>query len=170
MTTPTIWLTGLPGAGKTTLAVALRSALQQQGRACCVLDGDEIRSGLSSDLGFGSADRHENVRRVAEIARLLNVSNVIAIVAMVSPLLVDRQRARHIVGAENFREVYVDAPVETCLRRDPKGMYKRARSGEIQNFTGLTAPYEPPHAPELRLQTEMLSLDECLQQALSVVC
>lgn len=166
----TIWLTGLPGAGKTTLALALRSAIQRRGLACCVLDGDEIRGGLSSDLGFSAADRHENVRRVAEMAKLLNASDVIAIVAMVSPSLLDRQRARSIVGDERFREVHVDAPVEICLSRDPKGMYRRAQSGEIQGFTGLTAPYQSPDSPHLRLRTDIFCLDECLQQALSIVC
>lgn len=169
MASRTIWLTGLPGAGKTTLATALRATLQDQGKPCCLLDGDEVRAGLSVDLGFAPEDRLENVRRVAEVAKLLNASGVTAIVAMVSPLQADRHQARQIIGADRFCEVFVDAPLETCVSRDPKGMYKRARSGEIRGFTGLSAPYEPPPRPDVHLHTDALGPQACLIKVLAAL-
>ena len=165
----TVWLTGLPGAGKSTLANLLLEALRKEGLTCCLLDGDQIRKGLSADLGFSAADRHENVRRVAEVARIVNGMCAIAIVAMVSPARVDRERARAIVGDAHFIEVFIDAPVEVCARRDPKGMYLRAAAGQLPNFTGVSAPYERPERAELVIHTNELTPVAALQQIMATL-
>ena len=154
----TWWLTGLPGAGKTTLANALAVRLRQQQLPVCVLDGDEIRKGLCADLGFGPADRCENIRRVAEMARLLNATGVNAIAALVSPARDDRAMANTIVGRDCFVEAYVATPPGVCEQRDPKGMYAAARRGAIANFTGVSAPYEAPEKPDLSIDTSMTDL------------
>ena len=158
----TIWLTGLSGAGKSTLARALEQALLSRGHHCAVLDGDELRRSLCSDLGFSAADRRENIRRVAEVAHLLNRAGVLALVALISPMATDRAQARQIIGEDAMIEVHVATPLAVCESRDPKGLYKRARAGEIANFTGIGAPYEAPQAPELSLDTSALSLAACL--------
>ena len=154
----TWWLTGLPGAGKTTLAKALAERLHQQHLPVCVLDGDEIRKGLSADLGFGPVARRENIRRVAEVARMLNAAGVYAIVALVSPARDHRAMARAIVGSEHFVEVHVATPPGVCEQRDPKGMYAAARRGAIANFTGVSAPYEAPEKPDLAIDTSITDL------------
>jgi bifunctional enzyme CysN/CysC len=149
----TLWLTGLPGAGKTTLSTAAHRALVGQGRPTAVLDGDVLRRGISSDLGLSPGGRHEQARRAAHVATILSEAGVVAIVALVSPFAADRDRAREIhreLGLP-FYEVWVDTPLEECERRDPKGLYSRARAGEITGMTGLDAPYERPAAPELRV-------------------
>lgn len=148
------WLTGLPGAGKTSIAEAVDQTLIARGCHVFVLDGDNLRQGLCRDLGFGEADRAENVRRVAEVARLMAEAGLIVIVALVSPVQADRARARAIAGQIPFLEVYVDTPLAVCETRDPKGLYARARSGEIHSFTGVSASYEAPKAAELVLHTE----------------
>lgn len=163
----TVWLTGLPGAGKTTLARALEQVLATRGQPCCVLDGDELRRGLSRDLGYSDADRSENIRRVAEVARLFNRTGVVAIVALISPLSADRARAREIIGAQAMIEVHVATPLAICEARDPKGHYKRARQGEIANFTGVGATYEAPQNPALSLDTSMLPVEVCVTHILS---
>jgi adenylylsulfate kinase len=149
----TVWLTGLSAAGKSTLAFELERRLLGAGRAAYVLDGDNVRQGLSSDLGFSHDARTENIRRVAEVARLFNDAGLIAITAFISPYREDRDLARRVVGTERFIEAFVDAPLEVCEQRDPRGLYRRARAGEIGEFTGVSAPYEPPEAPELRIPT-----------------
>lgn len=154
----TWWLTGQPGAGKTTLANALAERLRAHRQPVCVLDGDEIRKGLSADLGFGPQARRENIRRVAEMARLLNEAGIYAIVALVSPSREDRAMARHLVGAALFVEVHVATPPDVCEQRDPKGMYAAARRGAIADFTGVTAPYEAPESPELAIDTSTTDL------------
>jgi adenylyl-sulfate kinase len=159
-----IWLTGLSGAGKTTIARALETALQVEGRAVCVLDGDCLRRGLCSDLGFTPADRQENIRRVGEVARLFAEAGLICIVALISPYRQDRERARIAAGPGNFLEVYINAPLAVCERRDPKGLYARARAGELPDFTGISAPYEPPMPPELELRTDQLDVTACVAQ------
>lgn len=164
-----VWLTGLSGAGKSTLARALEEALLGAGRAACVLDGDEVRQGLCSDLGFSAADRAENIRRVAEVARILCDAGLIVITAFISPYRRDRARAREIIGAERFLEGFVDAPLEICATRDPKGLYRRARAGEIAEFTGVTAPYEPPERPDLRLDTVALGPTDAVEQLLTAL-
>ncbi len=149
----TVWLTGLPGSGKSTVATAVEKALLETGRPAYVLDGDNIRHGLNADLAFTAEDRDENVRRVAEVARLMADAGLVALVPLVSPYRAARDRARavHEAAAVPFHEVFVDTPVELCEQRDPKGLYARARAGEITGFTGVDDPYEAPAAPELRL-------------------
>ena len=165
----TVWLTGLSGAGKSTLAAEIEKRLIASGRACYMLDGDNVRAGINRDLGFGPDDRRENIRRVAEVARLMNDAGLIAIAAFISPYRADREMARDIVGAERFAEVYLDASLEVCERRDTKGLYARARSGEIAEFTGISAPYEPPEAPELVLDTANADIESCVEQLLRAV-
>ncbi len=164
-----VWLTGLSGSGKSTLARALERALIDRGHPCFVLDGDVVRGGINAGLGFSPADRTENIRRVGEVARLLAESGLIAIVSAISPYAADRQRARARIGAERFLLIHAAASVEACQARDPKGLYARAQAGELENFTGVSAPYEVPADPALRLDTGARSLEECLPELLSVV-
>ncbi|PQV44420.1 adenylyl-sulfate kinase [Paraburkholderia sp. BL21I4N1] len=149
----TIWLTGLSGAGKSTLAFALERELIALGRPCYVLDGDNIRHGLTSDLGFRLEDRRENVRRVAHVARLMNDAGLIVISALISPMREDRAMAREIIGHEHFVETYLSASIDACAERDPKGLYAKARDGAIPSFTGISAPYEVPLNPDLNIDT-----------------
>jgi bifunctional enzyme CysN/CysC len=165
----TVWLTGLSGAGKSTLAAALEKALVDAGRACYLLDGDNVRAGLNRDLGFGPDDRRENIRRIAEVARLMNDAGLVVITAFISPYRADRAMARDIVGAESFVEVFVDASLEVCEGRDPKGLYKKARSGEIADFTGVSAPYERPAEPALTLATGASAVDDCTAKLVALV-
>ncbi|HEY3417515.1 MAG TPA: adenylyl-sulfate kinase, partial [Armatimonadota bacterium] len=162
----TLWLTGLSGSGKSTLANALEERLLAMGHACFVLDGDVVRQGLNKDLGFSPDDRKENIRRIAEVARLFNEAGMLAITAFISPYQQDRQMAREIVGEERFLEIFVDAPLQECERRDPKGLYRQARAGHIPDFTGISAPYEPPAEPELRLETAEQSVEESVERIL----
>lgn len=148
-----MWLTGLPSSGKSTIAHALEEALLGMGHEASVLDGDNLRHGLCADLGFTPADRRENIRRAAEVARLLNEAGLIVIAAFITPYRADRGRARGIIGAERFVEVFVDAPLEVCAARDPKGLYARALRGALPDFTGVGAPYEPPEQPAVHLRT-----------------
>jgi bifunctional enzyme CysN/CysC len=149
----TVWLTGLSGSGKSTVAVEVERALVAGGRAAYLLDGDNLRHGLNADLGFSAADRAENIRRIGEVARLFADAGVVALVPVISPYRADRERARAIHEAVGLRfvEVFVDTPLELCEARDPKGLYARARAGEIAGFTGIDDPYEPPEHPDLRL-------------------
>jgi bifunctional enzyme CysN/CysC len=163
-TATTLWLTGLSGAGKSTFAYALEHELVSGGHACVVLDGDNVRHGLNRDLGFAPADRSENIRRVAEVARLFNDAGLIVITAFISPYTADRDLAREIVGRERFVETLVDAPLAECERRDPKGLYRKARAGEIPEFTGITAPYERPVAPDLVIDTASYPVEALLTQ------
>ncbi|GBD44970.1 Bifunctional enzyme CysN/CysC [bacterium HR40] len=156
-----LWFTGLSGAGKSTLALALERELFARGYQVYVLDGDNIRSGLNADLGFGPEDRAENIRRVGEVAALFADAGFLAISAFISPYRADRERARRAAG-EAFHEIYIHAPLEVCERRDPKGLYRKARNGEIPEFTGISSPYEPPEKPELVIPTHELSPEECL--------
>ncbi|WP_246792157.1 adenylyl-sulfate kinase [Burkholderia perseverans] len=160
-----IWLTGLSGAGKTTLAQALATRLRQLERFAMVLDGDRMRGSLSRDLGFGERDRFENVRRIAEVAALVAEAGGVAVVAAISPLAAMREQARAVIG-DAYREVYVNTALGVCEARDPKGLYARARRGELPGFTGLTAPYEPPPAPDLVLDTCASERDVCIDALL----
>jgi adenylyl-sulfate kinase len=162
----TVWLTGLSGSGKSTLAFELERRLHQLGHACYVLDGDIVRHGLNRDLGFSPADRTENIRRVAEVARLFNDAGLIVITAFIAPYAKDREAAREIIGPERFLETYLTADLATCERRDPKGLYAKARAGQIANFTGISAPYQPPVRPALALDTASLSVDVCIRDLL----
>lgn len=154
---PVLWFTGLSGAGKSTVATQVETALKQAGRRTCLLDGDAIRRSLCSDLGFSDADRSENVRRVAEVARLLSDAGVTVLVALISPRQQQREAARQRMAPGTFCEIFVDAPLAVTQQRDPKGLYARALRGELKEFTGIDSVYEPPTKPELRLDTTMLS-------------
>ncbi len=162
-----IWLTGLSGAGKSTLAYGLERRLIADRHPAYVLDGDNVRMGLCSDLGFSPGDRDENIRRVGEAAALFADAGVIVIASFISPYRAGRDRARACAGEGRFIEVFLDVSVEVCERRDPKGLYRKARSGELLEFTGVSAPYEEPLAPEVRLDTESLTVDECVDQLVS---
>jgi bifunctional enzyme CysN/CysC len=152
----TVWFTGLSGSGKSTVAIEVERQLLAAGRPCYLLDGDNLRHGLNGDLGFSAEDRDENVRRVAEVARLFADAGVVALVPLISPYRAARDRARqvHDVAGLPFLEVFVDTPIELCEQRDPKGLYAKARAGEIRGFTGIDDPYEAPLAPELVLRPE----------------
>ena len=165
MRSAAIWLTGIPGSGKTTISVLLKDYLQKKNMPAIILDGDEIRKTISKDLGFSPQDRKEHNRRVIEIAKLLVKNNFTAIIPLISPYRETRELARKEIP--NFVEVYVKASLDTCIKRDPKGLYKKAKNGEIQNMTGLQSPYEEPQNPELVLDTEKLTPQECLDDIMS---
>ncbi|MFN7587523.1 MAG: adenylyl-sulfate kinase [Planctomycetota bacterium] len=154
-----VWFTGLSGSGKSTVARAVETALAAAGRLVYVLDGDNVRHGLCADLGFSAADRQENIRRLAHVAALFADAGVLVLTAFISPFRADRALARTLLGAD-FLEVFVDASLATCEARDPKGLYRKARAGEIREFTGISSPYEPPERPELVLPTGERSLTE----------
>lgn len=157
-----LWFTGLSGAGKSTLAHALEDRLHRLGNHTYVLDGDNIRKGLCSDLGFSDEDRTENIRRIGEVAKLMIDAGIIVMTAFISPFRNDRQVARDLVEDGDFIEVFCDAPLDVCEDRDVKGLYKKARAGEIPEFTGISSPYEEPLAPELKIDTARLTVDECI--------
>ena len=162
----TIWMTGLSASGKSTLAVALEKKLWERGVRAYVLDGDNIRHGLNKDLGFSPTDRNENIRRIGEVAKLFTDASVVNVTAFISPYRADRDQVRTLMGEGDFVEVFVDCPVEVCERRDPKGLYKKARAGDLPEFTGISAPYEAPLNPELSLHTDRESEAESLQHLL----
>jgi adenylyl-sulfate kinase len=158
----TYWITGLSGAGKSTVAYALESALFQQGKLCYVLDGDNIRHGLNSNLGFSLEDRTENIRRIAEVSKMMNDAGLIVICASISPLRTDRELAKTIIGDHCFVEVYLNTPLEECEKRDPKGLYRKARLGQISYFTGISSPYEAPVHPRFVFDTSTTGVSEIL--------
>lgn len=157
-----IWFTGLSGAGKSTLAHAVEEILHQRGCRTFVLDGDNIRHGLCNDLGFSSADRQENIRRVGEVAKLFMESGAIVLTAFISPFRADRDKVRSMVAPGDFTEIFCNSPVEVCASRDTKGLYARALTGKLPDFTGVSSPYEPPLDPELVLDSGHASLEECV--------
>jgi len=163
----TIWMTGLPASGKSTLAVALEKALWDRGVHAFVLDGDNVRHGLNKDLGFSPEDRNENIRRIGEVAKLFTTAGVINITAFISPYRADRDQARKLMTDGEFLEVFVDCTLEECERRDPKGHYKKARAGEIREFTGVSAPYEPPLQPEIVVHTDRENESDCVRAILN---
>lgn len=165
----TIWMTGLSAAGKSTLAFALERKFIEAGRACYVLDGDNVRHGLNRDLGFSAQDRSENIRRIAEVARLMNDAGLIVITAFISPFRADRTMARDIIGPESFREVHVSTPLKVCEQRDPKSFYQRARSGKLSEFTGISSPYEAPEHPDLDVDTSALAQDEAINRLVALL-
>lgn len=160
----TVWFTGLSGSGKSTLSVALEERLHLMGCRTYRLDGDNVRTGLNRDLAFSPEDRIENIRRIGEVAKLFRDAGVINLTAFISPYLRDRQMARALAGKDDFVEVFVDASLEACEQRDPKGLYKKARAGSIPNFTGINSPYEAPQNPEIHLRTDETSLEDCVTQ------
>ena len=159
-----LWFTGLSGAGKSTLANVVQQRLHHVGIHTYLMDGDNVRHGLNGDLGFSSEDRKENVRRVAEVAGLFVDAGIVVISALISPFERDRQMARNVFGAGDFVEVFVDCPIEICIERDPKGLYKKAEAGMIREFTGISSPYESPKSPELRVNTAEFTIEECVEQ------
>ncbi len=164
-----LWFTGLSGSGKSTLAHAVEEYLHKRGASTFVLDGDNVRHGLCSDLGFSDKDRVENIRRVGEIAKLLIEAGVITLTAFISPFKADRDVARRLMPHGDFLEIYCECPIEKCEQRDVKGLYKKARAGEIPFFTGIGSPYEAPERPELVVKTGELTLDESLEKVLNLL-
>jgi adenylylsulfate kinase len=163
----TLWFTGLSGSGKSTVARRVELLLAGKGHHVYTLDGDNVRYGLCSDLGFSPEDRTENIRRIGEVCKLFTDAGTLTLAAFVSPYRVDRERVRSILADDDFVEVYVAADLSVCESRDPKGLYKRARAGEIAEFTGITAPYEAPEHPELTLRTDLDDVDTCAQKVVS---
>lgn len=164
-----IWFTGLSGSGKSTLAIALERELQNRGLLCRILDGDNIRSGINNNLGFTAEDRIENIRRIAEIGKLFVDTGVITIAAFISPNNELREMASNIIGKENFVEVYISTPIEECEKRDVKGLYAKARRGEIKNFTGISAPFEAPEDAALSIDTSKHSVKESVDMLLDLI-
>lgn len=164
-----VWFTGLSGSGKSTIAIALERELHRRGLLCRILDGDNIRSGINNNLGFSAEDRIENIRRIAEVSKLFIDTGVITIAAFISPNNELREMASSIIGKENFLEIYVNTPIEECERRDVKGLYAKARKGEIKDFTGVSAPFEAPEHPALSLDTSVLSLEESVNKLLEMI-
>jgi len=164
-----VWMTGLSGSGKTTVAKGVERYLHSQGILNQLLDGDNIRVGISNNLTFSSDDRAENIRRISEVSKLFLNCGVVTLNCFVSPTIEIRNIAKQIIGAENFIEVYINASVDTCEERDVKGLYKKARKGEIKNFTGISAPFEAPKSPEIEINTAQLSIDESVQKVLDYI-
>jgi bifunctional enzyme CysN/CysC len=165
----TLWFTGLSGAGKSMLANEVEKALGMQGKYTMLLDGDNVRMGLNQNLGFEEKDRIENIRRVAEVAKLMNDAGLIVLTSFISPYESDRARAREIIGSTNFIEIYVSTPLAKCERRDVKGLYKKARNGQIPNFTGISSPYEPPVHAEVEIDTSQCTLEEAAEYVLNEI-
>ena len=164
-----IWLTGLSGSGKSTIAVALEARLNQLGRTAYLLDGDNVRHGLCDDLGFSPEDRRENLRRVGEVGRLFVDAGIITLASFIAPYRAERERIRGRMGAGDFLEVHVSTPLEVCEARDPKGLYRKARTGEIQSFTGVSAPYEEPLEPELRIDASEVDVPDAVDAVLELI-
>ncbi len=164
-----IWFVGLSGSGKSTLADALETYLHNHSYTTYILDGDNIRSGLNNDLDFSAESRKENIRRISEVSKLFVDAGVIVLTAFISPFEEDRKAARNLVGSENFIEVFVNCPLEVCEQRDVKGLYKKARAGEIPNFTGIDSPFEAPSNPDIEVNTAKESLEDCLSQLIEKI-
>ena len=164
-----LWMTGLSGAGKSTLANALEQELNRKGKHTYILDGDNLRHGLNSDLGFTEADRNENVRRAAEAAQLIVDAGLIVIVGLISPFKKERDWARSLFNDNQFKEIYISTSLQECEERDVKGLYEKARRGEVKDFTGIDSPYEPPENSEVIIDSHNKSVDECVQQILHEV-
>lgn len=165
----TVWFTGLSGSGKSTIAIALERRLTERGFFCRILDGDNIRFGINRDLGFSEADRTENIRRIAEISKLFTETGIITLAAFVSPTNALRTMAREIIGEADFAEIYIATPLEECERRDVKGLYQKARRGEIKEFTGISSPFEAPENPMLRIDTTARPVEEVTDEVLAAI-
>ena len=164
-----VWFTGLSGSGKSTIAMGVERELHKRGILCRILDGDDIRAGINSNLGFSAEDRMENIRRIAEIGKLFVQTGIVTLACFVSPTNDVRRLARDIIGEEDFKEVYVSTPLEECERRDVKGLYARARKGEVKEFTGISAPFEVPENPMLEIDTSCLSLEESVRSVVDMI-
>ena len=164
-----VWFTGLSGSGKSTVAIALERELQRRGILCRLLDGDNIRTGINNNLGFSEADRMENIRRIAEVSRLFVDTGIVTLAAFISPLQSMRSMAADIIGHDDFVEIYISTPVEECERRDVKGLYARARRGEIKDFTGISAPFEAPQNPALTIDTSRVTLQQSVETILQLI-
>ncbi len=162
-----LWFTGLSGSGKSTIANELEYKLNKMGNHTYLLDGDNIRSGLNKDLGFSKEDRSENIRRIAEVAKLFVDAGIITITAFISPFIKDREEAKKIIGRDNFIEIFIDTPLEECIKRDPKGLYKKALNGEIKDFTGIDSPYEPPEDPDICIKTANESIEKSVEKIIN---
>lgn len=163
-----IWMTGLSGSGKSTIALGVERELHRRGILCRILDGDNIRTGINQDLGFSEEDRRENIRRIAEVGKLFIETGIVTIACFVSPTNELRQLARDIIGKDDFREVYISTPLSECERRDAKGLYARARRGEVKDFTGISAPFEAPAHPDLNLDTSRMTLKEEVEAVVEI--
>ena len=164
-----VWFTGLSGSGKSTIALAVERELHQRGILCRILDGDNIRCGINAGLGFSAEDRKENIRRIAEVGKLFVETGIVTLAAFVSPTNEYRQMARNIIGSEDFIEIYVSTPLEVCERRDVKGLYARARRGEVKDFTGISAPFEIPEHPAMSVDTSRQPLEESVKQVINMI-
>ena len=164
-----LWFTGLSGSGKSTLALALEQRLSAEGFICHILDGDNVRSGINRDLGFSDAERRENIRRIAEVCRMFVDAGIITLASFLSPSEELRTMARGIIGKDDFVEIYLSTPIEECERRDVKGLYRKARCGVITDFTGVDSPFEPPHAPQLIINTEERDVEECVDDVMQYI-
>jgi adenylylsulfate kinase len=164
-----IWFIGLSGSGKSTLASELERRLFEMGKRTCILDGDNVRSGLNKDLDFSDSSRKENIRRIGEVANLMLDAGIITLTAFISPFEEERQMVKKLVGADNYLEVFVNCPIEECEKRDVKGLYAKARRGEISNFTGITSPFEEPQAPDVKVPTHQLSVEEGVDLVLELL-
>lgn len=164
-----VWFTGLSGSGKSTIAMGVERELHKRGILCRILDGDNIRSGINSNLGFSAEDRMENIRRIAEIGKLFVQTGIVTLACFVSPTNDVRRLARNIIGDDDFKEVFVSTPLEECERRDVKGLYARARRGEVKDFTGISAPFEVPENPTLEIDTSRLSLEESVKRVVELI-
>ncbi|MBQ7180335.1 MAG: adenylyl-sulfate kinase [Bacteroidaceae bacterium] len=164
-----VWFTGLSGSGKSTVALGVERELHKRGLICRILDGDNIRAGINNNLGFSQEDRRENIRRIAEIGKLFVQTGIITLACFVSPTEEIRRMARFIIGEDDFLEVYVSAPLEVCEQRDVKGLYARARRGEVKDFTGISSPFEAPAHPALDIDTSRLSLEECVKSVTNLI-
>lgn len=164
-----VWFTGLSGSGKSTVAMGVERELHRRGILCRILDGDNIRAGINSNLGFSAEDRTENIRRIAEVGKLFVQTGVVTLACFVSPTISMRTMARDIIGTDDFFEVFVSTPIEECERRDVKGLYARARKGEVKDFTGISAPFEAPEQPVLSLDTSVLTLEESVKAVVELI-
>ena len=165
----TLWFTGLSGSGKSTVAIALEKKLSSEGVLCRIIDGDNVRCGLNAGLGFSPQDRKENIRRIAEVCKLFTQTGIVTLATFISPTREIRGMARDIIGEEDFMEVFIATPLEECEKRDVKGLYARARKGEIKEFTGISSPFEEPEDPDVRIDTSCLSLEESVRQIAAAV-
>jgi adenylyl-sulfate kinase len=164
-----IWFTGLSGSGKSTLAIQLEARLYEQGFKTYLLDGDNIRTGINKDLTFTDEGRVENIRRIGEVGKLMVDAGLVVLSAFISPFEADRQQVKSIVGKQNYFEVFVDTPLEICEQRDVKGLYKKARAGEVKNFTGIDSPYESPQNPDIRIETDKVSVEHAVQKLFKII-